>query len=351
MLTYFPKARTFVFVVIVISGLITSFHTVAQEMSQLVDTKPSVALSKVNKVLEQNPNDEESLFFRARALKNLGKVDEAKEIYQLLIERRPENPEPYVNLAAIYSSEGDTQKAQSTLIAGLTAHDGYGKLYAGLKEINGQLAAQAYLKALNKEVKHKSINLELAKSMVISKQVIKEVPVEVIKEVIKEVPVEVIKEVEVVKIREVTKEAPDKTEVAKNEAIETPIKLVLNDLKKTDSVDLLLQQSIKDWAKAWSAKNVSLFTQFYTSDYTPENSSISHKAWLRDRELKISNKRFISVSVKNFKQSSRQKGEIIDVIFTQTYRSNTVSDTIKKRLSFVQEAGEWKIFAERVIGR
>lgn len=352
--------------VIATIGLVSSFHVGAQALSQLADTKPSVALSKANEILEQNPNDEEGLFFRARALKNLGKANQAKEIYQLLIERWPANPEPYVNLAAIYSSEGDIQKAQNTLIEGINAHDGYSKLYAGLKEINGQLAAQAYLKALNKEVKDKPINLELAKNMVVSKsviqekevvkevvkevpvevikEVIKEVPVEVIKEVIKEVPVEVIKEVEVIKIKEVIKEVPvpTKTEVAQ---VQT------NEQASETDVELTLQETIKGWARAWSTKNVPAFTQFYTSDYTPENSSISHRAWLRDRELKISNKKFISVRVDNFSQRSREGGDVIDVIFTQAYRSNTVSDTIKKRLSFVQEAGEWKISAERVIGR
>lgn len=291
MFSYLFETKLFTHAIVIIFGLIISAQLLAQPLSELVDVKPSIALSKINNILEQNPNDEEGLFFRARTLNNLGKTDQAKEIYEVLIQRQPQSPEPYLNLAAIYSEKGDIKQAQKTLIQGINAHDGYSKLYKGLKSINGQLAAQAYSQALNKQVKEQKIDLEVAKDINIPKLI----------------------------------------------------------LHANQEVEPAIRQIIKDWAIAWSTKNVSTVTGFYTESYIPENSGLSHKAWLQEQQLKISNsKTFFSVD--NLTQRSRNNGEIIEVIFSQTYRSNTTVNVVKKQLNFVKEAGVWKISAEHVVG-
>ncbi len=154
---------------------------------------------------------------------------------------------------------------------------------------------------------------------------IKEVPVEVVKEVIREVPVPA-------------------TTVAVNSTTPSVDEIGIK------AVDVLRDQ-VLGWAKAWSDQDVAAYVAYYKSNYSPSGSGFSHRQWVADRDKKLTNKKFIAVSVKGFEQKKINDSSTIEVSFDQTYRSNTVSDTIRKQLTFEKEGGQWKIIREQVIGR
>jgi len=377
----------------VVVFLSTSFLATAAPIQELIKTKPKLALAQVNQTLEQEPNNSEALFYRATILQNSGRIDDAKSIYQRLIRQAPDNPEPFINLAAILADQGDIKAAQQMLIKGLNSHSSYGQIYNNLKSINSQLAAIAYQEALNKSPNNEQrISLQTTSNFVKPKTVIKEVEVikEVLKEVVKEikVPVEVIKEVEVVK--EVIKEVEVPVEVVKEvqvvkeviKEVKVPVEVVKEVIKEVNvPVEVIkevevakalvqniptlkpkvvkpkqqsalpdLSSKVEAWASAWSNRNVPEYITYYIDNYSPKQG-LSHRGWVRDRDLKIGGKDYISVSLRDISQKSRLNGRQIDVTFKQTYQSNTINDTVKKRLRFVKKAGNWKIIQERVIGR
>ncbi len=104
---------------------------------------------------------------------------------------------------------------------------------------------------------------------------------------------------------------------------------------------------VKSWARAWAAQDVAAYVDHYTGDYTP-GSTISREQWLEQRRVRLTNKTFIEVDVREF--SVKNLGEQFSVTFTQHYRSNTVDDTIRKRLVFDKRGDDWssaKIVSER----
>lgn len=320
----------------------------AESLEQLVDSRPSVALKLLRQQLETDPTDVKALFLQARVMENLGRKDQATSLYLQLIEREPQSPEPYVNLAALYASDGQIDKAKDTLNDGAQAHPGFASLFANLRQINGALAARAYKQALNKDVSKPSVSLSKVAQLSLPQRevVVKEVPVEVVKEVVKEVPVEVvkevIKEVPVEVVKEVIKEVP--VEVVK----EVPVQQNVVKVETVASTALPdLQDRVQAWAKAWSAQDVPAYISFYSDAYAP--GRLSNAQWREDRQNKLTNKEFIEVAVSDFDQET--KNDQILVSFNQQYRSNIIADTIRKQLVFQKQAGDWRIVSEAVIGR
>ncbi len=109
---------------------------------------------------------------------------------------------------------------------------------------------------------------------------------------------------------------------------------------------------VESWAKAWSAQDVDRYVGFYESNYTP-HSALTHAQWLEQRRVRLTNKSFIEVKVDDFDISATNEG--FSVTFSQHYRSNTLDDTITKRLNFsmagATTAGSAKIARETIVQR
>jgi len=109
---------------------------------------------------------------------------------------------------------------------------------------------------------------------------------------------------------------------------------------------------VKAWAEAWSAQDVSAYIGFYQGDYS-SNANLTRQQWVAQRRVRLTNKSFINVEVRDFNVSATDNG--FTVTFTQHYRSNTLDDTIRKRLSFsLNDSKDWsqaKIVSESIIRR
>jgi len=73
------------------------------------------ALDKVNGFLANNPKDAEARFLKGLIFTEQGRTSDAIKIYSALTEDYPELPEPYNNLAVIYASQGQYDKAKLAL--------------------------------------------------------------------------------------------------------------------------------------------------------------------------------------------------------------------------------------------
>lgn len=108
---------------------------------------------------------------------------------------------------------------------------------------------------------------------------------------------------------------------------------------------------VQSWARSWSAQDVDAYVAHYADNYT-SGYSVTRKQWLVQRQHRLSNKKFIKVRVSGFivKDLDGQ----FSVTFSQSYKSNTVDDTVKKRLIFNKQGGSWtnaKIVNESIVSR
>ena len=120
-----------------------------QEINRLLKAgQTQVALDRVNSYLTSKPKDAAGRFIRGLAQAELGKTNDAIMTFQALTEDFPELPEPYNNLAVLYSSKGQFEKARVALELAIQTHPSYSTAHENLGDIYAKLASQAYDKAL-----------------------------------------------------------------------------------------------------------------------------------------------------------------------------------------------------------
>ena len=109
------------------------------------------------------------------------------------------------------------------------------------------------------------------------------------------------------------------------------------------SPEILLERCVKDWAAAWSAKNVSGYLAAYIPDFTPEG--MSHDAWEKLRVDRISKPKLIEVTLSDIKFSVQDDSHAT-ASFTQSYRSDGYHVKTGKILQMVKQSGRWLIAEE-----
>ena len=142
------------------------------------------------------------------------------------------------------------------------------------------------------------------------------------------------------------------------EKIRSAAKLIEQPTVTTASVDanavdrsreLQAIELVESWARAWSAQDVAAYVSHYAEDYS-SSRSITRDQWLEQRRVRLTNKEFINVNVTSFKV--KDLGSQFSVTFSQYYQSNTVDDTVFKRLVFDKRSDDWsgaKIVNERLV--
>ena len=98
-------------------------------------------------IKDQRGTDVQLMFQHARALAALDRKAEAIDIYTEMTTRFPELPEPWNNLAALYASRGELEKAQDALQMALRADPGYAAARANLGDLQLLQALRTYKEA------------------------------------------------------------------------------------------------------------------------------------------------------------------------------------------------------------
>ena len=119
------------------------------EISQLLKTgKAAEALGKADQRLTAAPRDPQLRFLRGVAQTDIGQTDAAIATFTQLIQEYPELPEPYNNLAALYASQNELEKARTALEMAVRMNPSYAIAHENLGDIYALMAAQAYDRAL-----------------------------------------------------------------------------------------------------------------------------------------------------------------------------------------------------------
>ena len=319
----------------------------AQKLYSQGKLQPS--LEKVDGYLKTQPRDAQGRFLRGLVLTEQKKTQEAIQVFTGLTEDFPELPEPYNNLAVLYASQGNYDKAKSALELAIHTHPSYATAHENLGDIYAQLASRAYDRALSLDKNNTSaqVKLSMVKDLFVSQKVAtaaattklaKADPAKVEPAKAEPVKAEPAKP-------EPAKADPPKPEPAKTEksSVVAAVKTPSASAESSASVGAVVQA----WARAWSAKDVKGYLAFYAPDFeTPAGES--RETWEKTRTERIEKPKSIEVSVKI--QSAKVTGDEAVVTIRQGYKSDALKTSSTKTLKFVRVGGQWLIKQERVGG-
>jgi tetratricopeptide (TPR) repeat protein len=328
-----------------------------RNIEALIDAgKTRLALNYVDRYVNRKPEDPRAIFLKARAQEKAGHPGKAAKIYEQLIREYPHLPEPFINLAAIYVNGEQYEKARQLLVAALSTHSIYTKIYESLTNLHATMASQAYKNALlldGEAVKPSPSTVSTLISWSAGTR-----PETVVARDEPSLPASLSKRVSVSAPDSKVKPAPPITEPVKvasrrpsspanngqliNQATPDPKRMALQSGPVRDDRQEL-ETTITNWAEAWSRQEVERYLSFYSARFRP-NAGLSRKQWKQRRNLRISAKKHIHIELSDF--STSVNGRTATVLFLQAYQSDTFSDVVRKKLILERGAEGWKIVRE-----
>ena len=137
--------------------------TVAEQAGRLLrEGKPDEALTMLEAGLRQHPGNPQLRFLYGVAQADRGRAADAIDVFQQLAADFPELAEPHNNLAVLYASSGELDKARAALEEAIRAAPGYALAHENLGDLYLRLAARAYERALEIDRRGESARTKLA---------------------------------------------------------------------------------------------------------------------------------------------------------------------------------------------
>jgi len=326
--------------------------------------KVQPAMDKVDAVLKAQPKDPQARFLKGLLLTEQKKTADAIGVFTGLTEDYPELPEPYNNLAVLYASQGNYDKAKSALELAIHTHPSYATAHENLGDVYAQLASRAYDRALQLDKNNAAAQVKLAmvKDLFISQKgtgsaktatpppprpappKAEPAPPAKAEPAAKAEPPRIAKaeapkaEAPKPEPKAAAKAAPSETKVA---AAAAPAAAAGGDEKAR------VNAAIEAWAKAWSAKDVKGYLAAYAPEFEVPGGE-TRGAWEKQRTERIEKPKSIEVGVKV--TSIQVTGNEARATVRQSYKSDTLRNTTTKTLGLVRSGDRWLIKQERVGG-
>jgi len=322
----------------------------AQKLYQQGKLAP--ALEKVDAYLKAQPREPQGRFLRGLILTEQKKTPEAIQVFTGLTEDFPELPEPYNNLAVLYASQGNYDKAKSALELAIHTHPSYATAHENLGDIYAQLASRAYDRALQLDKNNATaqVKLSMVKDIFVAQQKGGGTKPEPAKAAPKGEPAPAKAgpaAAEPAKPAD-PKAEPAKVETAKVEPAKAdPAKPAPAKPPAGGDDRQAVTAALESWARAWSAKDVKGYLAAYAPDFeTPGGES--RAAWEKQRTERIERPKSIEVSlaVKSVKVTGNEAVAVV----RQAYRSDALKTNSNKTIKLVKSGDRWLIKQERVGG-
>ena len=321
----------------------------AQKLYGQGKTQP--ALEKVDGFLKSQPRDPQGRFLKGLLLTEQKRVPDAIQVFTALTEDFPELPEPYNNLAVLYASQGNYDKAKSALELAIHTHPSYATAHENLGDIYAQLASRAYDRALQLDKNNTTAQLKLSmvKDLFSSQKVAAATP----KPEAPRAPEKA--KPEAPKAEPPKVEAP-RVETAKAEtakvdpkASAAPPKPVPAPIPATSGGEERAQivAALEGWARSWSTKDVKGYLAAYAPDFEVPDGA-ARATWEKQRAERIQRPKSIEVGVKVL--SVKVEGNQATAAVRQSYKSDTLKTNSTKTVKLVKSGDRWLIKQERVGG-
>ncbi len=366
-----------------------SATTSLQDISQLFRQGQHVtALNKLDAYLSGNPKDAQGRFLKGLILTELNRYQEAIKVFSDLTQDFPELPEPYNNLAVLYAAQGQYDRAKQSLEQAIRTHPSYATAHENLGDIYAKMASLAYDKALQLDESNVSAQTKLALirdlfSTTRSSDTAK--PETDRPASVKAAAKPVAKSATKPPAKPST--APDKLASTDKEAASaqpetpasapatpepspTPAPPAASPTGKTGpetsaaleektaptqpaadrpgmtpaQLRTAVEQTLTDWAAAWSRQDVEAYLSFYGADFKPPKGQ-DRAAWEQERRARLKTPASIKVEISKLRIDLR--GDQARARFNQRYEADHMKGTFYKTVELKRVDGTWKIVSER----
>ncbi|PJC02445.1 MAG: DUF4440 domain-containing protein, partial [Gallionellales bacterium CG_4_9_14_0_8_um_filter_59_50] len=279
-------------------------------------------------------------------------------------------PEPYNNLAVLYAGQGQYEKAKVALEMAIRTHPSYATAHENLGDIYAKMASQAYDRALQLDKSNADTRTKLAliqdlfdkgaraaKAPTIlvadatpvaplqASAPVAQAPATAVNKPVVVAAAPVVQAAPVAAVKAETVAAPAKVEpaVVPVKAEPAPVSVPAKTASLQDA-SAGIERATRDWAKAWSGKNVKQYLSFYASDFkTP--GGLSRSAWEALRKDRLTKPKSIQVGLSNLKVTLIDAQQA-QVSFTQNYRASQFKSLDRKTLVWAMRDGRWQIVEE-----
>jgi tetratricopeptide (TPR) repeat protein len=302
------------------------------------------ALEKTEQVLAAKPKDAQARFMKGLILTEMNRHNDAITVFTKLTEDYPELPEPYNNLAVLYAQQRQFEKAKNALEMAIRTHPSYATAHENLGDIYARMASQAYDKALQIDSSNASAQTKL--SLIRDLMSVSTRPATLASRGSSGKVQAAAASAAKADVAPVAK--PEPATVAKAEpnpaAQPAEPKPASSDTKAVAGKQDV-ERAVRDWAAAWSRKDVKAYLAAYASDFqTPGGEARS--AWEAERARRINKAEPIQVVIENVQVT--MEGDRATAKFRQHYRSGKLKTSATKAMVLVRRDARWLIQQERV---
>ncbi len=343
------------------------------------------AIDKANTVLATKPKDALARFLKGVSLTELGKTNDAIAIFQSITEDNPELPEPYNNLAVLYASKGQFEKARTALELAIQTHPSYSTAHENLGDVYAKLASQAYDRALQLDKGNSAVQgkLGLIKDLFSTQPKASQKPdPQKVASLATAAPapavapapaaISVAAKTEPVKAAEPTRVSsapPPLVAPPLNTAPTTgparaipvtsgtgaavaappaqaiaPAPAPKSVVPSAEAENVLA--AVRGWAGAWSKQDADAYLAAYASAFKPDDGK-SRREWEKERRDRVTSPSYVKVDVSDAAVIVNGDGTA-EVKFRQGYDSNRLKNhSVRKTLSLVKNGSSWQIVRER----
>ena len=354
--------------IISISGLLSTLSATPVFADELTDVNKLVrtgqfseAISKADAFLLQHPRDAQMRFLKGLILTEQNKSTEAVATFTKLTEDFPNLPEPYNNLAVLFASIGQYEKARAALEMAIRTNPTYATAQENLGDVYAKLASQAYDKALQLDSANTGAKtkLTLVRTLIGNttggtnpKAPSTNTPSASTKPVVTPVTTTTATPVTQKSIVTTVKQEPSKviakTEITTKASPKPELKPAEKPTPKPENSGeadkKAVLNAVNGWANAWSTQDMKGYLGYYGNDFqTPKG--ISRKAWADERHARIEGKNKIDIKIESPQVAIA--GNTATVKFRQSYISNRFTANSRKTLVLMKQGGKWQIQQER----
>lgn len=324
----------------------------AQEISRMLKQgQQEKALERANSYLSAHPKDAQVRFIKGLILTEQNKIGEAIKLFTGITDDYPELPEPYNNLAVLYASQGQYEKAKTALEMAINTHPSYATAHENLGDIYAKMASQAYDKALQLDKGNTNAQSKLALIKDIFSRQGGRAPTKPVI-VASNAPAKPTQTPAAPPAKPAPATEPAKAAPAAS--VPAPVAKPVAEAARPSAEKQFTEarsdedvlNAVESWAKAWSAKNVDDYLKHYAPDLKLDKGE-SRKNWEQTRRERISRPKSISVIITSpevkFIDASHAK-----VTFRQQYHASSFNSNAWKTLMMVKSNGKWLINDERI---
>jgi tetratricopeptide (TPR) repeat protein len=326
------------------------------------------AMERVEKVLASKPRDAQARFLRGLILTEQNKTADAIDVFTRLTQDYPELPEPYNNLAVLYASQGQYEKARQALEMSIRTHPSYATAYENLGDVYARLASQAYDKALQLDSGNSAAKSKLSLIRDLMGNTTRAPRAPARSNDAKAAPAAEARDsrsnaATASNAKPAATPAPSAatpvapaaataTSSAAATAASSDSKAGKDQAKAAAAAPSATEEevlkAVRAWASAWSKKETTRYLAYYAKDFKTPNGE-SRADWEAARKQRINGPKSIEVLVESPKVSVKDENHA-SVSFRQSYRSDSLKINSGKTLVLVRVDGRWLIVQERVGG-